>query len=121
MLINIILFLDTCTWKTYENTLIVLKGETKWKLYRGISREECRNKCAVETSLKCASIDYDKTNSDCYLTTTSMERAEETFTLRIGDDYSKWDLMVCEGDGGKCLNILLKLRYKSFKTSKTVC
>ena len=70
-----------------------------YKRYSAIDREECKNKCAAETELLCKSINYDKTNSNCYLVDVSMEDAQNQYKLRIGDSYSSYDLMVCEGGG----------------------
>ena len=70
---------------------------TNFKQYSGIDREECKKRCALETQLLCKAINYDKTNSNCYLVDVSFERAQTEYKLRIGDSYSAYDLMVCEG------------------------
>ena len=71
---------------------------TNYKLYRSVDREECQKKCGQESEISCKSINYDKTKSDCYLIDVSPEQARNELKFRIGDNFTQYDLMVCEGE-----------------------
>ena len=71
-------------------------GTTK-KLYRGLTREECQQKCLTETDIVCKAANYEKANSNCHLTPNSIAQANKMGIYRT--PYPAFDLMVCEEEG----------------------
>ena len=57
----------------------------------GISVDECKKHCEKETEFKCATIDYDKTKSYCFLSELTHEEAKEKFLLRTSSQYDIYE------------------------------
>jgi len=85
---------DFCKWKTYDNTLIVMRTGSVFKLHKNESREACQDKCKTATNIKCRSINYEKAKSNCYLVESTIDQAKKNFIYR--SPYPSFDLMVCE-------------------------
>ena len=71
-----------------------MRTGSTYTLYRGITRDECIDKCRKLTDHKCVSINYQRSTSKCYLVDISKEQAKARYIHR--KPYSGFDIMACE-------------------------
>ena len=69
----------------------------QYELHENITREDCQDKCMKATDVNCQSINYQKSNSNCFLVQSTIQKAKEEFIYR--SPFSGYDVMVCEEEG----------------------
>ena len=71
-----------------------MRTGSTYTVYRGITRDQCIEKCRRSTLHKCVSINYQRSTSNCYLVDISKEKAKSLNIYRA--PYSGFDIMACE-------------------------
>ena len=100
-----------CNWKVYKNSVIKLNDN---KSLFGKSVDECKKHCEEETGFQCATFDYDKTKSRCYLSELTYNTAKQKYLLRTMQQYDIYECTSQDMPAGKQSFSIINIFYKHY-------